>query len=196
MADQQPQAQDAPCNNKEKEELANARVGYEAALGLWGDEGEFLWSKFEAMLIGNSILVAAIVALLTSDSGTTRWSHPCLVILLSLVGLLLSYLWACVVNRSERWCTYWLRSARDLEECLRPVQTLQRGAKLMERRTVCFKHLSRGKPVQQHPPPVPVIKVLWAAYVFVIAFGFVYCVLLGFGVRALCGLSSSSTAWC
>jgi len=39
----------------------NAKVGYQVAIELWIYEGELVWSKFNVMLVANSIVLALVV---------------------------------------------------------------------------------------------------------------------------------------
>ena len=43
-----------------QEEKEDARLGYQVATDLWAYEGQLLWSKFNAMLVANSIVLATI----------------------------------------------------------------------------------------------------------------------------------------
>jgi hypothetical protein len=45
-----------------KDQQDNARIGYQVAAQLWAYEGQGLWSAFNAMLVANSIVVAAEAA--------------------------------------------------------------------------------------------------------------------------------------
>ena len=62
--------QQEPNDLSKQPDLDNARVGYQVAVSLWIHEGELIWSKFNALLVANSIILAAI--------GVTKVRRPAL----------------------------------------------------------------------------------------------------------------------
>ena len=104
--------------------LENARVGYQAAISLMTYEGNLIWARYGLMLLAHTIILSAIG--LTSDA--PRLARTVTLTGLSLVGLVLCFVWWLVNDIGFRYFFYWLFSARELEElCLSPVRTLSRG---------------------------------------------------------------------
>lgn len=114
------------CNGTENQDnkLENARTGYQAAVNLWVGEGQMYWAKFNALLVANGIIIAAIgLAERRNDfSSLTMTVMPILG-----VGLCLFWFW--ISARSHEFHKYWIYSARELEERhLAPVvRTASRG---------------------------------------------------------------------
>ena len=103
----------------------NARVGYSAAVTLWQYEGNTIWAKFAAMVCSNTILLATIGLIITSQ----RHSGLCVLkYALCAIGILLCLSWALLTIRSFDFYKYWIISARELEKRhLTPVETIARG---------------------------------------------------------------------
>lgn len=102
----------------------DAQVGYQAAVSLWVSEGNLVWAKFNAFLVANSIVLAIFGLAL----GTAKVSHA-FVIGLPVAGLILCLVWWAQTKRGFDYFTYWILSARELEEtCLgEQVRTAARG---------------------------------------------------------------------
>ena len=86
---QMTEKQVTPVNDAETS-LNNAREGYRAAIELWQYEGNTIWTKFTAMVYSNTILLATLGLVITSQQ------HNELSILrysLSALGLLLCLAW-------------------------------------------------------------------------------------------------------
>lgn len=47
-------------NQTNQARIENARVGYQVATNLWVYEGTTIWSKFNALLVANSIILAMV----------------------------------------------------------------------------------------------------------------------------------------
>lgn len=113
----------------ENDRLSKAQVGYSVAIQLLRYEGRLLASRFSAMLTANSILIAAASLLDSMRSTSSSISAEFKQILLFL-GLLLCLVWFLFARRGFSRNTYWILSARELEEkFLKPVETLSRGGK-------------------------------------------------------------------
>jgi hypothetical protein len=102
----------------------DAQVGYQAAVSLWVSEGNLVWAKFNAFLVANSIVLAIYGLAL----GTPKISRA-FVIGLPVAGIVLCLVWWAQTKRGFDYFTYWILSARELEEtCLsEQVQTAARG---------------------------------------------------------------------
>src|SRR5262249_14888563 len=102
----------------------DAQAGYQAAVALWVYEGNLVWAKFNALLVANSI-VLAIYGLALGAAKVSR----AFIICLPLAGIVLCLVWWAQTKRGFDYFTYWILSARELEEsCLsEQVQTVARG---------------------------------------------------------------------
>jgi len=87
-------------------------------------EGNTIWAKFAAMVYSNTILLATLGLVITSQR------HADLCVLkysLCVLGILFCIAWALLTMRSFDYYKYWILSARELEKHLMPVKTIERG---------------------------------------------------------------------
>lgn len=101
-----------------KPEKGDAIHGYNAALSLITYEGSLNWSKFNAMLVANSIILAFI---LSSISGFFSS------LIGSCLGLIICFCWLVITERSKVFYAYWFAKAREYERRLDSVNTLVYG---------------------------------------------------------------------
>lgn len=111
----------------------NAIVGYQAAVNIWVAQTQLIWSRFNVMIIANSIILAAI--------GLAMWgNHPLSVPFtraLCLAGLVVSLAWLVAYRRASQLSSYFLSSARELEgQLTEPVVTISRGIMFSEGKEV------------------------------------------------------------
>ena len=111
----------APADDALRED---ARVAYSAAISLWAYEGESAWSRFNAMLVANSILLAFIGFLHDSDNPPKT-----LMTIIAALGIPFCGLWWMLTARGFGHQAYWVLSAREIEErYMGPaVRTVARG---------------------------------------------------------------------
>ena len=91
--------------------MENARVGYQVASNLWIYEGGTLWSKFNALLVANSVVLSALGLSMSAASPLRVFS-----IGMPVVGIILCVMWFLLTERSFRFYKYWIWSAREIEE--------------------------------------------------------------------------------
>lgn len=112
-----------------EDRLENARVGYRAALDIWKAQTQLTSSRFNAMIVANSIILGVI-------SLTIRGKHLLPAFFtqgLSLVGIVVSLAWLHAFSCASQHNSYFLWSARELENYLAdPVVTISRGAMFSE----------------------------------------------------------------
>jgi len=112
-----------------EDRLENARVGYRAALDIWKAQTRLASSRFNVMIVANSIILGAIAL-------TIRGNHLLPVLFmrgLCLVGIVVSLVWLHAYRRASQHNSYFLWSARELESYLAdPVVTISRGAMFSE----------------------------------------------------------------
>lgn len=104
----------------------DARIAYQTAISLWVYEGNLIWSKFNAMLVANSIVLAVV----GFAQSSTVLSHA-VKTALPVVGTLLCLFWLHLTKRGFDYCVYWIVSARELEEKYfsAEVRTVSRGGR-------------------------------------------------------------------
>lgn len=97
-------------NSSEKDShIENARVGYQMAIGLVNLVSQEIYSRFNAMLMANSIIIAIIGVSFISE-------HPFpLIKILSLMGLVLCVLWILFVNHGFHYQKLYREKAKELE---------------------------------------------------------------------------------
>lgn len=109
--------------------IENVRVGYRAALDIWRTQAELTSSRFNTMIVANSIILAVIGLAFTVN-------HPLSVLFtrgLVLVGIVVSLAWLHIHSRASQHGTYFLWSARELESHLAdPIVTISRGVVFSE----------------------------------------------------------------
>jgi hypothetical protein len=127
-----------PISAKESED---ARIGYSAGIAMIAQESATIWSKYNAMLVANSVVLAVMGLVLTSARPA-----PLLEVILPMAGLVLCAFWLLLTRRGFDYFKYWVLSTRELEEAfLAPtVHTLSRGADFAAGQTVPI-NLQRGQ---------------------------------------------------
>ncbi|MGA2240095.1 MAG: hypothetical protein ABSG74_12885 [Candidatus Bathyarchaeia archaeon] len=105
--------------------LENARVGYQAAVTIWIAKTRMIWSRFNMMVVANSLLLGAIILTIGNNHPlSVRFTRA-----LCLVGLAVSFVWLVAHRRASQHSGYLLSSARELENLLAdPVVTISRAA--------------------------------------------------------------------
>ena len=109
--------------------MENARVGYEATLSVWIAQTQLIWSRFNVVIVANSIILGAVgLTIVSGHSLSASLTRP-----LCLVGLVVSLAWLCTYRRACQLSSYFLSSARELESYLAdPVTTVSRGTEFSE----------------------------------------------------------------
>jgi hypothetical protein len=103
------------------ETLENFRVAYQAALALRTSRADETWSQFNAMAVVQSILVAAAVALSTTEGQNLAGVG------IALLGCLISVVWLSMHLRGKFWIEHYLDCASKYEQQLEGVDTIALG---------------------------------------------------------------------
>ena len=160
-----PQPQSVP-----PDEQANFREGYSTAIALWAYEGNTIWAKFTAMVYANTILLATLGLVITSNRSAQL---VVLRIALAALGLGLCIAWVLLTVRSFDFYKYWILSARELEERLvGPVPTVSRGAGFADGREITFR--TREPQLHQLRRLSRLAKVETVTYCIISVFAVVY----------------------
>jgi len=124
------------------QQLDNAREAYRAALSLWAYEGNTIWAKLAAMVYANTILLATLGLIITSSRSRELFV---LRVAIAVLGLGLCIAWLLLTVRSFDYHSYWILSAREIEERhLSPAATVSRGAEFAKGKQITFE--MRAKP--------------------------------------------------
>jgi hypothetical protein len=100
----------------------NARTAYEAAVELWIEAGEQNWSRFNGMVLVNTIIAAIIAQVFGGQI------NPPYAWILPIFGLLVSIAWWPLLKRGLAYQDYFVAAARELERhYLAPVNVVVRG---------------------------------------------------------------------
>lgn len=94
-------------------EFENSRVKYQAALSLFASEGQIQWSRYNAMLVVNTILVGLIT--LNRDFNFPKF-FQILFLLAPIFGFILCILWHRMTDRGFVWMNHWIYEANKLED--------------------------------------------------------------------------------
>ena len=103
-----------------------AMVGYQAAITLWSNLNRDHYSRFNAMLVANSITLTMIGLLLNNDK------FAFLAIPFSLLGFALTYLWRAFMERDFNFAHFYATYARKWENKLPPIDTVYWGGILAD----------------------------------------------------------------
>jgi hypothetical protein len=118
----------------------DVRAGYEVAVELMVSEAEMLWSKFNALLVINTILLGTSSLNIFGPNQASPLGRLVSGAVAPFVGVILCVLWWLLMDRSFSRFDYWIHSARELEERMAgPITTLTRGAEFAQGCEVTFK---------------------------------------------------------
>ncbi len=162
----------------DEEQIENARVGYQVATGLMSSGSREFWSQFQAIMTGNSIvLAAATVAIKDAQSA------PVLSLGLPFVGLALCVSWWVLHARAIGYNKYWIHSARELEEQFlnNPVRTLSKGGLLAEGQRVELVIDGKRQPMQM-PRVGRIVRARQVVLLVIAAFTIWHLAILAWGV--------------
>jgi hypothetical protein len=130
---------------------AGVRLGYEKAVDLWIYEGSSYWQRYSAMLLAHSLIVAALVAVLTNGHYCSASRLRILAAALSVIGLVLTVAWYATAARAFAYYQYWIDSVKELEARMKgSIVTTQRGADFASGRPFFF--WVRGERIIGHSP--------------------------------------------
>lgn len=158
----------------ERSSTENARVGYQVATNLWIYEGELLWSKFNALLVANSIVLASIGLAISAPSSLMVFSTG-----MPVVGIVLCVLWFQLTNRSFGNYKYWIFSAREIEEKFLSdsVKIVSRGGDFADGKKVSLQIGSQPKQLELNRLGKD-LRAEWASYVIIGLFLVMYVIIL------------------
>ncbi len=92
-------------------DLQKAMLGYETAIQLWAAEIQNRMSHYNAMLVANSLILAAV----GFSYQTTGFYQPIKLLLVAL-GIVLCIIWYLSEKRAIEKAVFWLYSAKEIEE--------------------------------------------------------------------------------
>ncbi len=108
----------------------NIRAGYKATIDLWNTAGNQNWSRFNAMLVANTVVFAVIGQLMARTIVLPiPWVLP-------IVGLILCASWWVALARGLTYQDLYVALAREMEAKLDPADVVRRGRGLADGGTV------------------------------------------------------------
>lgn len=158
----------------EQSEVENARVGYQVATSLWVYEGESLWSKFNALLVANSIVLGSIGLAMGASSRVVVFSVG-----MPIVGIILCVFWFLLTKRSFDNYIYWIFSAREIEErfLINSVKTISRGGDFTDGKEISLQIGSKPRKFQMSRLG-RLLRVRWISYFIIGLFLVMYTLIL------------------
>ena len=170
-------------SEREKEKKEDIRVGYQAAIDIWIYSDQQYWSMYNTMIVANSILIASVGWLFSTD----KPRDPNLLSLLSyyvipILGLILCSFWLIMAVRFAIYRKYYVFTARELEEkyLLTNVNILSRGGKLQNGEPIEIK--LRNEPKHKPMKMSYIYRFRWSSYIIISLFAIVYLIILIKGV--------------
>ena len=150
------------------EDAGNAQLWYQAAIGMWSYYGDALWSTYNALLVANSVVIAAVGLLFAS-------SQPLLLLRWALLGLglLLCIMWAFITARAVELHVFWGLVAREFEERSGVFDLRSRGGRFVAGESVTLEYGS-ALHVRKMPWCARLLPTRWAAYAVIVIFAVIY----------------------
>jgi|GEM_PF-2510411 len=102
----------ASTNSTQNNKLEKAQAKYQAAVNVYISECQIIWSRYNAMLVFNTLLFTGFGFI--NDKSPVNLqiiSH-----LLPLLGLYSCFVWYGTAHRGFKWINYWISAANKLEE--------------------------------------------------------------------------------
>ena len=166
---------------REKENKEDIRVGYRLATDLWIYSDQQYWSMYNTMIVANSILIASVGWLFSTDHPR----DPNLLSLLSyyvipILGLILCSFWLIMAVRFAIYRRYYVFTARELEEKYLNVNILSRGGKIQNGEPIEIELRNEPKPRLVKMPYI--YRFRWSSSVIISLFSIVYLIILIKGI--------------
>jgi hypothetical protein len=98
-----------------KIKLENARVKYSSVIDLKNAEGQIQWSRYNAMLVVNTIFLGFIGSSYNKDFYLPDFLYFVLE-LLPVLGLILCLCWYKMTERGFIWTQFWMKEANKIEK--------------------------------------------------------------------------------
>ncbi|MCE7925626.1 MAG: hypothetical protein DYG98_21450 [Haliscomenobacteraceae bacterium CHB4] len=157
-----------------------AKLGYETAVQLWIYEGELIWSKYNAMLVANSIVMGILGFAISSSNVSVPKYY---MIGLCVVGIVLCLAWYQLMKRGYDTLIYWVFSALEIEanHFSPTLEIFQRGRKFSSGEKVEF--LIGDKKLEHKASKThQLFRVATMGNLVIAIFVMLYLVILGFTV--------------
>ena len=90
----------------------NGRIKYQVATNIFISECGIIWSRYNAMLVFNTLLVSSIGFIYSNNLKLPI----ILTFLLPIIGLISCYAWYATAYRGFGWIKYWISAANKLED--------------------------------------------------------------------------------
>ncbi len=104
------------CNDENE----NARVGYQVATSLMMGQSQLFWSKFNALIVANSIIILAVVTMVGDiNKFDVIWPR-----IAAAVGMILNLIAIFMLNRSRKHHDHWKNKVVSFEKTIKQIDTV------------------------------------------------------------------------
>jgi len=167
----------------ENQGIEKARLGYQTAMQLVGLESQQIYSRFNAMLTANSIIIAIIGWTLKSNDITS-----CLPLFLAIGGLILCAIWIIFIRHGVYWQDIWRKEAEKLEN-----RYFADTFQLISRVTTESPAQSTGRNLEK-PKFIRWFNFYRTSIVVIIVFALIYVAMFGIALNQItCGVPDNSS---
>ncbi len=144
------------------QDLAIAK--YHVAINKHNSDGEFLWSRYNALLVFNSLLLTAVGFTYQSSTFLPKYFN----LILPLVGLISCWLWYSMAKRGYLWTEFWMKQARKIEKKYLKDELIDTKDE--------FNPIINGNKFRKEAKIFPNVKI--ASYLLILLIGLIYLILL------------------
>lgn len=164
-----------PKNNQD--EIAS----YESAVQLSISNAQGVWEIHNSMLLVNSILIGLVMLIIDRPV----YGHV-LGIIFPCLGVIINFVWLCLVIRARRYADYFVLSAREIENrsFAEPSQLLTRGARFASGESVSFSFGDSTRSIKMGRL-AKLGRVITSSLILVCSFGVIYIIILVFAITLL-----------
>jgi hypothetical protein len=149
------------CNDAGKEDKFRA---YEFAAKLWANANQTFWSMYSAMIVANSILLAAVGWLFQADDKTLDKDFLSILsfYVIPILGIVLCFFWLIMTIRTAEFRKYYALATREMEEKLQSGYGLHDVYKIFTEVGLLFKGESIKFEIRGEKEPI-IVKMPYIA---------------------------------
>ncbi len=165
-------------NEIENNETENIRTMFQAAIDLSISNAQGVWEIHNVMLLANTILIGTSTLLLNNNT-----TPKIISLLISVVGLVIVFLWFVQARRARKYADYYILSAREIEEKYfeSHLNMLERGGRFSDGKRIEFIFKTQKKAVMLNKVD-EYGRIITSSYVIELVFASFYVCLLIFSI--------------
>lgn len=160
--------------------IDHIKFSYQATIQLLTREGESVWNRFNSILLVNSILLAAITVLITSNTDVdSQTSFNKISLLLIFLGILLCVIWSISLWRGFQQAGHYYHKLIELEnkENFNGLNIMSSMDNYREGKEINFDHLNSNRKLNCLVKKLP---IKWACLSSMFLFLLLYLLILCF----------------